>query len=129
MRTFFERHICELNQFGDLETLQFIKDSIEKLNVDENRGEITCHSLCRAFSRILNIPVETGYFILGYEHSWLITEFENIIDVYPWGVVGGPIFVAKQMRNKLIYQKARISHNIVDNAQIKFLEKQIRTFI
>jgi hypothetical protein len=129
MITYTENYLCELNQFGDIETLHFIKYSIEQLNVDEKREVVTCHSLCRAFKKIFNIPVETGYFMLGYEHSWLVTQFGNIIDVYPWGVVGGPILVAKQMRNKLIYQKARIPHNIVNSAQIKFLEKQIRSFI
>jgi hypothetical protein len=118
MQTFTEELLIKDNEFGDLEDLEFIKQSMMFI---KDIKQITCHNICRAFSRVLGMKVETGYWLAGFEHSWLLTQHNNIIDVYPWGVVGGPILVHKRLRNRLIYQKAKINRNIVDTKQIKRL--------
>jgi hypothetical protein len=127
MITFIENKIIKENKFGDLEDLNFIKESFEKLKVHKKLGIITSHSICRAFGKFLDIKVESGYYLNKYEHSWLISQFGNIIDVYPYNVVGGPILVYRNMR--LNYIKSHIPYNIINKIQIDFLFNQLKTYI
>jgi hypothetical protein len=127
MFSFTEKALIKINQFADLEDLEFIRKSFEKLVVDHplKIEEFSAHSICRAFSKFLSMKTQSGYFVPGIEHSWLVTQFGNIIDVYPYGIVGGPILVFKEMKKDLFYKKARIRNNIVNKKQINFLLKQL----
>ena len=55
----------------------------------------SCHVLCIAVGELFGLKVEHGYYMPGFEHSWCVDRCGNIIDVYPWGVIGGPILIAK----------------------------------
>ncbi len=67
------------------------------LGVNEQGGPIvlSCHMLARAISRRTGIPYEDGYFLGHCEHSWLRLSSGNIIDVYPVGILGGPLLIDK----------------------------------
>ena len=57
--------------------------------------KLSCHVLCMAVGELFDLKVEHGYYMPGFEHSWCVDRYGNIIDVYPWGVIGGPILIAK----------------------------------
>jgi len=131
MITFTENYLKENNEFGDLEDLSFIKYAFENLKEPPNLKkdeDINCHEICKAFSKALGFKMETGHFLKGWEHSWLITQYGNIIDVYPWGTCGGPILVHRKMRSPEIYQIKNIFDSI-NEEHVDFLAKQIEDFI
>ncbi|MDP2668851.1 MAG: hypothetical protein Q8P07_03405 [bacterium] len=67
------------------------------LGRDENDSEIIlcCHILARAVAKVFSLRYEDGYFSerTPYSHSWVLTPTGNIIDLYPVGMLGGPLFV------------------------------------
>lgn len=55
---------------------------------------LSCHILVRAAAKVYNLKYQDGFFpAIGFEHSWLLTPTGNVIDVYPVGIVGGPIMI------------------------------------
>ncbi|HRY60041.1 MAG TPA: hypothetical protein P5096_01535 [Patescibacteria group bacterium] len=84
------------------------------LGVDEEGNEIvlSCHILARAVAKAFKLKVQDGSFLVIYSlkkvkrledidamcdstsHSWLLTATGNIIDVYPVGILGGPILIS-----------------------------------
>lgn len=64
------------------------------LGLDEQGNAIllSCHILARAISAVFGLECVDGYFSVGYQHSWLKTKTGHVIDVYPVGIIGGPIF-------------------------------------
>lgn len=58
---------------------------------------LSCHMLARAVGRLFNLCVADGCVLPlhehMYEHSWLITDHGNIIDLYPIATIGGPIII------------------------------------
>lgn len=68
-------------------------------DVDENGEEIilSCHILARALAQVFSLEFKDGYFYPNFEHSWLVTPRNNIIDAYPVGMLtgsnGGPILI------------------------------------
>jgi len=75
---------------------------IQKLinDIDEFPGEakVSCHTLSYAIGEMFDLDVETGYWRPGYEHSWCrIPESAHIIDVYPWGTIGGPFLIVQDV--------------------------------
>lgn len=65
------------------------------LGADE-KGErivLSCHMLARAVSKVFHLKVADGFFARFYDHSWLVTPRGHIVDVYPVGILGGPILV------------------------------------
>ena len=72
---------------------------------------LSCHILCRAFAKVFSVRCVDGYFLLPcWRHSWLVTENETIIDVYPWALVGGPIMAITDYRTPWVnlYHEAEI---------------------
>lgn len=65
------------------------------LGVDEEGEDIclSCHMLARAVAKVFHLKVADGYFGRFYNHSWLVTPQGHVIDVYPVGILGGPILV------------------------------------
>lgn len=61
---------------------------------------ISCHALARAMASVFsdyNVIYIDGYVkadVARFNHTWLITENNNLIDVYPVAVVGGPLLIA-----------------------------------
>lgn len=93
MKTFAEAYIAK----QDIEIFQGIRRLIDSVDGFDIGGELTCHDISRAVAGIFPVRMETGYYFRGFEHSWLRTENRNIIDVYPVGVIGGPILVAYEV--------------------------------
>lgn len=59
---------------------------------DECRNQISCHLICKALARHFKAAVGDGYFVRGYQHSWLLpASGSSIIDVYP--VAGASPFI------------------------------------
>lgn len=60
----------------------------------DSRFVVSCHMITRAIATLYpQLTVEDGDFLRGYSHSWLITGKGNIIDPYPWAMVGGPVML------------------------------------
>ena len=64
--------------------------------VDKNGKKIvlSCHMLARAIAITFSLECRDGYFYPNYQHSWLKTAKKNIIDVYPVGIISGPILIS-----------------------------------
>ncbi len=54
---------------------------------------LSCHILARAVAKIFSLRCVDGYFYPCHDHSWLITPKNNIIDIYPVAILGGPIMM------------------------------------
>ncbi len=99
MMTFAENDlpIIQICVFRDIEKL-INKFDEKDLNLskgeDEKQRSLDCHMLAQALARIDGgeyLYVQSGYYLPGYEHSWLKFKHGcNIIDPYPWGCIGGP---------------------------------------
>lgn len=59
---------------------------------DHCKNQISCHLICRALAQHFDAEVGDGFFVRGYQHSWLIPASKSsIIDVYP--VAGASSFI------------------------------------
>lgn len=99
----------------DLAALARIKDLLEKLpewgiaheDGPDDHALVSCHTLARAFASVMtDLTVVDGH-VLGHEHSWLVTEARNIIDVYPVATVGGPLLIMDSLYGRTLYRPAR----------------------
>jgi hypothetical protein len=92
------RSYSESNVFspGETRLLRTARQLVDR--VSERGPEVRCHELSRAVGRVLELPVQDGYY--GFvDHSWLWTRsldasrprnmtrlgFPNILDVYSVG--------------------------------------------
>lgn len=82
----------------DLSLWQEIRYIVEKLpdmefELHGKSVGITAHMLVGALVQLFpdRLQVETGSFLAGFNHSWLRTKSGNVIDVYPVGLLGGPV--------------------------------------
>ena len=102
MKTFTESIIerSELKIFND------IKRVLDSINTFELPADhlVSCHELCSAMGRVWSLRMETGYYLPGFEHSWLMTgsadkppPYDSLIDVYPVGMIGGPILISNEL--------------------------------
>lgn len=144
MKTYTESIISEkdLSVFNNIKQLV---DSVNEFKFTDNHI-LTCHEICHAVADIVpGVRIETGYYLPGLEHSWLMTTsygepsgFDNIIDVYPFGMIGGPILiensVAMCLKNHGLYKPTELpnlnilSKNFKDVVDIvkKTLSRNIR---
>ena len=60
-------------------------------------GKLSCHVLCIAVGELFEpkFKIKHGYYTPGLQHSWLVDRYGNIIDLYPWGAISGPILIAR----------------------------------
>lgn len=84
----------ELAMFGKIQQAVRMLPDLE-LGVYEDGSKIvlSCHILARAVGKVFCLPVQDGYFHPNCKHSWLLLPSKNIVDVYPVGMVGGPLLV------------------------------------
>jgi hypothetical protein len=55
---------------------------------DDNENILlSCHMLARACGKIFRLEVQDDAYYPNFNHSWLLTPNENIIDVYPIGLI------------------------------------------
>lgn len=95
---------------AEKELLCRIKQMMDHFPDDEDYGKddtdkpivLSCHIVVRAVAQALGgqIEVVDGHYFPCFDHSWLRTEQGNVIDVYPVGTVGGPIFVNRIVADK-----------------------------
>jgi hypothetical protein len=70
---------------------------------------LSCHILARAVGKAFGLRHVDGYFYPNFQHSWLTTDAGNVIDVYPVGILGGPILVAGPATPAgWLYEKKRV---------------------
>jgi len=94
-------HVLSLLPESDVAWFTLIKPLVADFpdGVDfgkDSHGEkvvLSCHILAHAIGKVLNIWCVDGFFHPFYSHSWLKTEAGNVIDVYPVGILSGPILV------------------------------------
>jgi hypothetical protein len=93
MRTWVEKE--GMITADDIAMLTTVKRAIDLLPDIPLGTELSCHILARAVRNVFtsNMEVESGYFYPSFQHSWLRLPSKNILDVYPVGIVGGPILV------------------------------------
>lgn len=91
-------HVCELLPQSDINLFNQIRRVIKSLpDIDlgrDGRGErivLSCHILGRATAKVFELKYVDGYFYPNYQHTWLVTSAQNIIDVYPVAMFGGPV--------------------------------------
>ena len=63
------------------------------LGIDDDQEPIpvSCHMIARAVAELFPVMLKDGFYLKGYQHSWIVTVSGHLIDVYPIGVLGGPI--------------------------------------
>lgn len=82
----------DLQLFRQIERIVSAFPDVE-LGKDEKGEEIilSCHLLARGIGKVFGLRHVDGFFYPNYQHSWLLTANGNLIDVYPVGMLGGPI--------------------------------------
>ena len=71
---------------------------------------VSCHMIARAVAELFSVTLKDGFYIVGYQHSWLVTATGHVIDVYPVGMLGGPILC----ENTSVLSPARRLYHEVD---------------
>lgn len=98
---------------------------------EEGKGIIlSCHMLAIAIAKFLNLEVVHGYFCSMYQHSWVVTPTKHIIDVYPIGILGGPIMIDGMDRSPVshLYNRATLGINFETESFKRSVEKICRVF-
>lgn len=96
MITWTERKEGAVTQ-EELVQLQLTRLLVERL--PSQPFEVSCHALARVLAKVIpNVYWTDGYFGggRGWPHSWLCTSNHNILDPYPWAMVGGPVLICCQ---------------------------------
>ncbi|MDR1826359.1 MAG: hypothetical protein LBQ49_01550 [Rickettsiales bacterium] len=125
MKTYAEKDLPKEDQ-KILYEIKNLIDSVDEFDLDH---EMTCHEITYAVSNIFSLKKESGRYHAGFYHSWLVTENGNIIDVYPWGTVGGPLLIAHQMQGRDFYRAGEINGDISSDKfkkAVKIIEDALR---
>ncbi len=62
---------------------------------DGQEVELSCHLLARAVSQVFGLKYCEGHLCPSYNHSWVEMPSGHIIDLYPVGIIGGPVLWVK----------------------------------
>ncbi|MEK7154065.1 MAG: hypothetical protein AAB792_00715 [Patescibacteria group bacterium] len=77
-----------------------VMEALPDIRLGSQNEVVDCHMLGRAFENFFSVKCVDGYYYRrGWRHSWLTTRSGNIIDHYPWGMVGGPLLVVNDRFN------------------------------
>lgn len=75
-------------------------------NEDGSPRDLSCHMLTQALARMPmceGLRACSGYYLPGYEHSWLVSKHGySIIDPYPLACLGGAILVDRRVAHARI---------------------------
>jgi hypothetical protein len=85
MRVHAETVISERDQ----KLFHSIKIAIDKLYYPVTN----CHNIAKAVAAVFKLKCVDGHFQRRYEHSWCVSDIGNVFDVYPVGLIGGPILL------------------------------------
>ncbi len=96
----------------DIALLWRIRDAVSTmedidLGIDEGGDAIplSCHMLARAVAKLFPVVVEDGLFA-DRNHSWVTTKNRHVIDVYPVGILGGPILAEHSIARRIYTLKS-----------------------
>lgn len=94
------------------------------------KNQVSCHLICRALVKYFEATVCDGYFVQGYQHSWLVPKSgSSIIDAYP--VAGAvPFIVAKDLASpwvRLYKRSDKLAAKFVTDQFCKQLEQTTQT--
>ena len=128
MKTYTETQSDLVTQ-DELDLLSKVRKAVEKLPDIEDlgvdhRGEkviLSCHILARAVGKIFGLKIVDGFFYPTFSHSWLVTKRGNVIDVYPVGIVGGPIFV-----HSIVASRRGNKYCLYEPKSTKFISRDTR---
>lgn len=92
-----------------LKNISDIFSSVGEIQLPSVRGveiELSCHILARACSKFFNLKYLDGRFYPNIEHSWILTENNHVIDVYPIGtltqrLIIEPLWIDRVIANSL----------------------------
>lgn len=113
MKTYSEKSSLICAQ--DIAIFRMIEQLIDKFddsnlklsqNEDGSPRDLSCHMLTQALARMSmceELRACSGYYLPGYEHSWLVSKHGySIIDPYPWACLGGAILVDRRVAHARI---------------------------
>lgn len=66
---------------------------------------VSCHMVVRAVAGVFGLQFRDGRFNGDVEHSWCISANDNIMDVYPVGILGGPLLVVGPTWSRLYVEQ------------------------
>lgn len=90
-------HVLEIIEIADVNLWRHVCIACMAIPDDILGAKLSCHMLACAAAKVFpELTVQHGYIKPGYEHSWCITSHGNIMDVYPIGVVGGPLLIHRE---------------------------------
>lgn len=112
------------------------------LGLDENGQKVilSCHIIARAFGKVFGLKHVDGLFYPNFQHTWLLTASRNTIDVYPVGMLGGPLLLAgchddkfKDSPGGWLYKSKRVlrgrNRKPYFRRAVKRIEKEIRKLL
>jgi len=109
----------------DIIVFEKIKNVISKLpdidlgiNEEGEKIVLSCHILARAVAKVFSLRCVDGYFLPNFCHSWVLSPNGHLIDIYPVGVIGGPIMMVKGDNPLLINSPARWHYKKVSTREI-----------
>ena len=78
----------------DVRLFREVEAKLRRVRIDDS---ISCHVVATAVRDVWPIlKMKSGRFMESWQHSWLMTPNDNIIDVYPIACVGGPLLIDGQ---------------------------------
>lgn len=104
----------------------------------DERGKkviLSCHILAHALALVCNgVKAEDGYFYPQCQHSWLTTVSGHVIDVYPVGILGGPLLLeataAPMSPGKYLYETSvAIAYNVAQQTHVQKAIQIVEIFL
>lgn len=93
-------YVMKLLPLEDVELFYRVRESVVSLpdidlGTDPDGVEIllSCHMLAKAIAEVFGLTWVSGFFAPHFEHSWVLAPKGSIIDVYPVGMLGGPLLL------------------------------------
>lgn len=105
-------HVLDLIPPNDLTTFLAVRNIVTALpdtvlgtRLDGKKIPIHCHVLTRALASVFpTLKVRDGFMNgLNYQHSWLVTPNNCIIDPLPIAILGGPIIIDDELLWRSFY--------------------------
>jgi len=120
-------HVETIISIHDQSFFRGLRRVLEKIDAPE---KTSCHDLTEAIAIIFPVLKRCDGHLASrnvmYQHSWLLTQFNNIIDPYPIALIGGPILLDANGPWGDIYIRFPTFQWGVDSDRVEKLIQQIR---
>ena len=130
----YAEQVCNPKCIEIFKQIKQLIDSVDTFPVPAEH-DVSCHELCYAIKEIYptQLRIETGYFLPRFKHSWLRTlpqgeptPYDNLIDVYPVGMIGGPMLIentiVRSFRDSGLYEVKAIPN-------LNFSDKEFQNIV